>query len=86
ISFNHTLIFSSDRYGYNGSTLVHYDPIWVYNTFIRYQPPIAKGLELGLGVYDVFNAQYDYVQLVNGAHPALPGNTRELRLKLSYQF
>ena len=86
LSFNHTLIFSSDRYGYSGSTLVHHDPTWVYNTYLRYQNALVKGLELGLGVYDVFNAQYEYVQLINGTHPALPGNTRELRLKLSYEF
>ncbi len=86
LSFNHTLIFSSDRYGYSGSTLIHYAPTWIYNTYLRYQNTLFKGLEAGLGVYDVFNAQYEYVQLVNGGHPALPGNTRELRLKLSYTF
>jgi outer membrane receptor protein involved in Fe transport len=86
LSFNHTLIFSSDRYGYSGNTLIHHDPTWIYNTYFRYQNALVTGLEVGLGVYDVFNAQYEYVQLVNGSHPALPGNTRELRLKLSYEF
>jgi len=86
LSFNHTLVFSSDRYGYSGSTLVHHDPVWVYNTYLRYQDAALKGLDIGLGVYDVFNTQYEYVQLVNGGHPALPGSTRELRLKLSYEF
>jgi len=86
LSFNHTLIFSSDRYGYSGNTLIHHDPSWIYNTYFRYKNVLVKGLEAGLGLYDVFNAQYEYVQLINGGHPALPGNTRELRLKLSYEF
>jgi len=85
-SFNHTLIFSSDRYGYSGSTLVHHNPIWVYNIYLRHQNSLIKGLEAGLGFYDIFNAQYKYVQLFNGGHPALPGNTRELVFKLSYHF
>lgn len=86
LTFNHTLIFSSDRYGYSGNTLTHHDPTWVYNTYFHYQNVLQKGLDIGLGVYDVFNTQYEYVQLVNGSHPALPGSTRELRLKLSYTF
>jgi len=80
------LIFSSDRYGYSGSRLIHHNPTWIYNSYFRYQPSVLKGLEVGLGLYDVFNAQYEYVQLINTGHPALPGNTRELRLKLSYSF
>jgi len=86
LSFNHTLVFSSDRYGYTGNTLTHHDPTWIYNTFFRYKNTSVKGLEAGLGIYDVLNAQYEYVQLINGGHPALPGSTRELRLKLSYEF
>ncbi len=86
LSFNHTLIFSSDRYGYTGSALVHYAPSWIYNTYFRYQNPLFKGLEFGLGLYDVFNERYEYVQQINTGHPALPGKTRELRLKISYSF
>jgi len=86
LSFNHSMIFSSDRYGYRGAELIHFSPTWVYNTYFRYQDAFVPGLELGLGVYDLFNAQYKYVQLFNGAHPALPGATREVRFKLSYAF
>ena len=86
LSFNHTLIFSSDRYGFNGDNLVHHAPTWVYNTYLRYQSPLLKGLDVGLGVYDVFNERYEYVQQIKTGHPALPGNTRELNLKLSYSF
>ena len=86
LSFNHNLIFSSDRFGYSGSELVHYKPDWIYNAYLRYQNMPIKGAEIGLGLYDVFNARYQYVQQYNGSHPPLPAEARELMLRLSYQF
>jgi len=85
-SFNHTLIFSSERHGYSGGTLVRHQPIWIYNIYFRYQDALLKGLDMGLGVYDLFDQQYEYIQLFNGGHPALPGATREIRFNLSYSF
>jgi outer membrane receptor for ferrienterochelin and colicin len=85
-SFNHNIVFMSDRFGYSGTNLTHYSPEWIYNTYLRYQNMPIKGAEIGLGLYDVFNARYQYVQQANGAHPALPAEARELMLRLSYQF
>jgi hypothetical protein len=45
-----------------------------------------QGTEIGLGLYDVFNARYQYVQQYNGSHPALPAEALELMLRLSYKF
>ncbi len=86
LSFNQTLIFISDRYGYSGDTLVRHESSWVYNFYWRYKDLFAEGFEAGLGVYDVFNEKQPYVQPYNGGHPALPGRTREVMFKLSYQF
>lgn len=86
LSFNHNFVFYSDRYGYSGSNLVYHRPVWFYNVYFRYKNFIEDGLELGLGLYDMFNARYEYVQQFNGGHPALPGPSRELMLKVSYQF
>ncbi len=85
-SFNHNLIFFSDRLGYSGSELTHYSPDWIYNAYFRYQNMPIKGAEVGLGLYDVFNARYQYVQQFNSTHPALPAEARELMLRLSYKF
>lgn len=82
-SFNHTVIFFSDRYGAGN---IHYGPEWIYNTYLRYQNLPIKGAEVGLGLYDVFNAHWQYVQQFNGGHRALPAETRELMLRLSYKF
>ncbi|MDD5754752.1 MAG: TonB-dependent receptor plug domain-containing protein, partial [Methylococcales bacterium] len=86
LSFNHNLIFFSDRFGYSGSELTHYKPDWIYNAYFRYQNMPIKGFEIGLGLYDAFNARYQYVQQFNGSHPALPAESRELMLRLSYKF
>lgn len=85
-SVNQTMIFLSDRYSYSGSQLIHYQPTWLYNIYFRYQNLLTKGLDVGLGIYDIFNQQHEYVQPYNGGHPALPGPTRELMLNLSYSF
>ena len=85
-SFNHTFIFMSDRFGYNGAALAHYKPEWIYNAYFRYKDMPIKGAEVGLGLYDVFNSRYQYVQQANGGHPALPAEARELMLRVSYQF
>ncbi len=86
LSFNHNLIFFSDRFGYSGSELKHYKPDWIYNAYFRYQNMPIKGAEIGLGLYDVFNSRYQYAQQYNGAHPPLPAESRELMLRFSYQF
>ena len=86
LSFNHSLIFISDRLGYSGTELQHYKPEWIYNTYLRYQNMPIKGAEIGLGLYDVFNARYQYVQQYKGFHPPLPAESRELMLRVSYKF
>ncbi|HCT99772.1 MAG TPA: ABC transporter ATP-binding protein [Methylococcaceae bacterium] len=83
ISFNHQLIYFSDRYGGDG---VHYPSEWLYNTYLRYQNLPVKGAEVGLGLYDIFNTHWQYVQQFNGGHPALPAETRELMLRFSYKL
>jgi outer membrane receptor for ferrienterochelin and colicin len=85
-SLNHNLIFYSDRFGYSGSQVTHYKPDWLYNIYLRYQNMPIKNAEVGLGLYDVFNERYQYVQQFNGSHPALPAEARELMLRLSYKF
>lgn len=85
-SFNHNLVFFSDRFGYSGTELKHYDSDWFYNAYFRYQNMPIQGAEMGLGLYDVFNSRYQYVQQFNGSHPPLPAESRELMFRVSYKF
>ena len=50
---------------------------------------LAKDLELGLGVYDLFGANYSYLQPYYTAgyeHPPLPAASREIFVKAAYEF
>ncbi|HZR09214.1 MAG TPA: TonB-dependent receptor plug domain-containing protein [Myxococcales bacterium] len=44
-----------------------------------------KGVELGLGVHNLLDAQDDYIQPYNSSHAPLPGPSREWMARLSYQ-
>ncbi len=86
LSLNQTLIFLSDRYSYAGSALQRENPTWVYNIYLRYQDFLTKGLTVGLGMYDVFNARQNYPQPYQGGHAPLPAASRELLFSLGYGF
>lgn len=59
---------------------------FLMNAFFRYDNVLTKGLEIGAGVYDIFNKGTDYLQPYFGLQPPLPGPSRELYLKLSYRI
>ena len=54
------------------------------NIFLRYGDLFIKGLDLGVGVYDLFDQQVKYIQPYNSFHAPLPGPSREFIVKLSY--
>ena len=43
-------------------------------------------LEADLGVFDLFNSGYSFLQPYNGGHAPLPGPSREIRTRLAYRF
>jgi outer membrane receptor for ferrienterochelin and colicin len=91
-SVNPSLTFRGERYGYTsvdttGSAVVEkLSPMTLANLYLRYQDLFIKGLDLGVGVYDIFDQRIKYIQPYNSYHAPLPGASRELILKLSYTF
>jgi outer membrane cobalamin receptor len=81
--------FQSERYAYTsvdtlGNGIVTKLPSAFYaNLFIRYEN-LIKGLDIGIGVYNIFDEQVRYIQPYNSLHAPLPGPSREFVLKLSY--
>jgi len=55
------------------------------NVFFNFRN-VFKGLDLGLGVYDILNERYPFVQGYNGWHPPFPGMSREFVFNLKYNF
>lgn len=55
------------------------------NLFFNYSG-LVKGLNIGLGVYDILGQNYDFIQPYNGYHAPLPGTGREYVLRVIYNL
>jgi hypothetical protein len=61
------------------------DPMLLLNFFVRYETPL-KGLNIGIGVYDVLNEKVKFIQPYDGGHAPLPGPSREFVFRLQYNL
>jgi outer membrane receptor for ferrienterochelin and colicin len=61
------------------------DPVLLLNCFLQVNIP-NKGLNIGFGVYDILNQKFKFIQPYDGGHAPLPGPSRELLLRLQYNF
>ena len=57
---------------------------YLANFYFRYQNLLTPGLTAGIGMYNVFNQEFDYLQPYFGELPPLPSAARELTFKISY--
>ena len=73
------------KYNVNGQ-LIEKRPIVLTNIFFRYQNLFTEGLSAGIGVNDLFDYGFDYLQPYFGLRPPLPGPTRELFFNISYDI
>ena len=92
-SINPSIIIKGKRYGFNAydedqdvTVLSEYDPIALVNVYARYTQAFNLPMEIGLGVYDLFSQNYQFIQPFNGGHAPFPGASREIMLKLKYNF
>ncbi len=75
----------SSRYGYNAPDQAEkFAPTALVNAFFRKQDLWTKGLEAGIGAYDLLNQRFAFIQPYNGGHAPLPGPSREFVLRVSY--
>jgi outer membrane receptor for ferrienterochelin and colicin len=90
-SISPSVIFQSDRYAYTGvdslgEGIVEKLPAAFYaNLFLRYEN-VIKGLDIGIGVYNIFDERVRYIQPYNSLHNPLPGPSREFVFKLTYRL
>ena len=91
-SLNPSLTYFSKRYGYDSVDENWYLQIGEYKAdlladlFISAHNIFTPGLDFGVGVYDIFDIKYHYIQAYASANTPLPGSTRELALRMSYDF
>ncbi len=89
---NPSLVYRSARYAYTqideneDGILGRLAPNALANLFVNYEGLFVKGLNVGIGTYDLLDQGTVYPQAYNGGFVRLPGPGREFILKLSYQF
>jgi len=94
--FNHlviapSFILHSERYTYmydelHNLTEQHFAPTYLANLFLEYNNLFTKGLTISVGVYDITNQQYKFLNAFKaGIEPIYEAGT-EFRFKLKYEF
>jgi outer membrane cobalamin receptor len=62
------------------------NPTFIWNTTLTYRNVANSGLTFQLGVYDLTNCKYVFVQAYNGGKAPFRATGREVLLKVSYAF
>ncbi len=89
LSVNPSLIWTSARHAYD-----RYDPETeqplasklpaeaLTHLYLLYEGLYGGAVDVGLGVYDLFDTNHDFIQPYNGQHAPFPGPGREIVLKV----
>lgn len=65
-------------------TLTHADPTLLANLFVSYRDLGVKGLEAGIGAYNLIDTDYTYYQPYDGGHAPMRGSPRQWLLRVGY--
>jgi outer membrane receptor protein involved in Fe transport len=89
LAVNPALIVYSERYGLeppldgSDAVLTRFPPTALFDIFFLVKDAGMQGLDLSLGVHDLFGANYKFVPAYNAGINAMPGPGREVMLKLT---
>ncbi|HBA60664.1 MAG TPA: hypothetical protein DCZ92_07565 [Elusimicrobia bacterium] len=86
-SVNPSAVYYAGRRGYYSAGLTRrFNDMLLANLNFSLRNLLSGRMDLGLGVYDIFNSGYSYIQPYDGGHSPLPGPSREVRARVSYRF
>lgn len=91
-SVNPSAVLLAERYGYfardaSGNSLFRRNSDAVMlNLFLQKRDAFRKGLDIGVGGFDLLASNYSYIQPYNSGHSPLPGPSREFTVRLSLAF
>jgi outer membrane receptor for ferrienterochelin and colicin len=92
LSINPSVSFFGKRYGYAydssvaGLALKEFDEAAIVNLNFRVKNVLRDGLDMNVGVANIFDKEYDYIQPYNGGSAPLPAQTRAVYISASYKF
>jgi outer membrane receptor for ferrienterochelin and colicin len=90
LSVSPTISFYGKRYGYTSidtsytSVVEELPATTLINLFVKFTP--VKGIVIGVGVYDLLNQKFAFIQPYNGYHAPLPGPTREFIFRVQFDL
>ncbi len=91
LSGNPSIIYLGKRYAYtryntatDNMVLSEQDPVILCNLYFNYKNLFIEGLNFGIGVYNILDNEYDFIEPYNGWHAPLPGHSRRLIARVSY--
>lgn len=86
-SVNPSAVYYSGRRGYYAAGAAkRFGDILVANIYLSRRGLMGGKMGAGLGIYNIFNSGYSYIQPYNGGHSPLPAPSREIRARLDYKF
>lgn len=87
-----SVIYSDERYGAERvdeeeeALIEALSEEWLANLYLSYSKAFGvEGLNVGIGVYNLFDEDQKFVQPYNNYHTPLPGPSREFVFKISYK-
>jgi hypothetical protein len=76
--------FTEPGDGMGVGTLSHADRIALVNIFVSYRDVGVKGLEAGIGTYNLLDNANNFYQPYDGGHAPMRGGPRQLLLRVGY--
>ncbi|PIY11781.1 MAG: hypothetical protein COZ18_03315 [Flexibacter sp. CG_4_10_14_3_um_filter_32_15] len=92
LKLNTSLVWLSSRYAYNSETedgeliLKKFDANTLFNISLMYKDFLREGINVSLGVQDLFNQSPPFMQPYDGAHAPLTNLSREFIFKINYDL
>lgn len=92
LKINPTAVVRSKRFSYRSIDeeeveVLSEEPVsFLANIFIKYEDLFIQNFNAGIGVYDIFGQNDDFIQPYNSWHSPLPGPSREILVKLKYKL
>ncbi len=93
LNWNLNANYLSRRFGYDriqeGDSVLYmqsFPSMFLINTFVNYDNLLVKGLELGIGCYNIANQANPFLMAYTSSVSAMPGPSREFVVRLKYRI
>lgn len=92
VTLHPSMSFYGRRYGFafdpslGGASVQPFEEEALFNVNVRVRDILADGVEVDLGVRNISDEDFDYIQPYDGGHAPLPSQSRSYDIRVSYRF